>query len=71
MRCADKDFGAERPLVTTGERLECSQLEDFPGFSWKKNATEHQQLALSVIAPNVVSRELLGSAKELEKLSEL
>ena len=36
MRCADKDFGAERPLVTTGERLECSRLEDFPGSSEEK-----------------------------------
>ena len=29
MRCADKDFGAERPLIMTGERLECSWLKDF------------------------------------------
>ena len=38
-----------------------------------KNATEHQftSFALSVIAPNVVSKELLDSAKELEKLTEL
>ena len=36
MRCADKDFGAERPLVTTGEKLEYSQLEDFPGSSEEK-----------------------------------
>ena len=26
--CADKNFGGERPLVTAGERLACSRLED-------------------------------------------
>ena len=27
------NFGAERPLVTAGKRLECLRLEDLPGYS--------------------------------------
>ena len=33
MRSADKNFGAEGPLVIAGEGLECSWLEDVPGSS--------------------------------------
>ena len=31
-----KILGAERTLVTAGEGLECSRLEDLPGFSGEK-----------------------------------
>ena len=59
MRCADK-ISVQRG--TTGKGFECSWLADLPGSSGKK------RFALSIIAPNVVSRELLGSAKkELKK----
>ena len=48
--CRQK-FGAERPLVTAGGRLECSRLKDLPGFSGK-NTTEHQQLYLLCLVNN-------------------
>ena len=31
-----QNLGAERPLVTAGERLECHWLEDLPGSSGEK-----------------------------------
>ena len=51
MRCADKDFGAERPLVTTGERLECPRLEDLLSLVDWKHMTEHQRLHCIERAP--------------------
>ena len=47
MRCADKNFGVERPLVTVGERLKCSRLKDFPGsFGEKRDRASVAPLAL-------------------------
>ena len=72
MCCADKNFGRERLLITASERLACFRLEDLLcSLGEKCNRALSARFVLSVIAPNVVSRELLGPAKELEKLTEL
>ena len=44
--CADKNFGAKRPLVTVGERFECSRLEDLPGSSRENTRQSINLLAL-------------------------
>ena len=46
------------------------QLEDFPGSSGEKmwqSISNSISFALTIIAPNVVSRELLGQAKRARK----
>ena len=60
MRCADKNFGAERTLVAAGERLECSSLKDLSGSSGEKR-NRASTAPLTIIASKVVSREQKSS----------
>ena len=42
----DKNFGVERPLVTAGEKLECSQLEALPLTRKQRDRASAAPLAL-------------------------
>ena len=69
MHCTDKNFGAKRPLVTTGDKLECFRLKDFPGSSGKKtqqSINSSTTFALTIIKAKAVSKELLSSANLTE-----